>query len=98
MSAISWLSLGSAFPALCRYHCIKLVGSVDLKNFILASCPWGPATAPLMGLLTEMYVILPRAFATLEGLWSVGWQYCHRSVLAKYAGHMQNPDILDPFC
>ncbi len=39
-----------------------------LHNILLASCPWGPATAPGVGLLTEMYAI----YITLPNLEALG--------------------------
>ncbi len=43
---------------------------VEIKK--LASCPWGPATAHGVGLLTEMYAIYMERYASHRAMKSIG--------------------------
>ena len=46
------------FSDIWMYHSrLVRVQGTTLSNSLLASCPWGPATAHGVGLLTEMYAI-----------------------------------------
>ena len=52
---------------------ISLKGKCNsLKNILLASCPWGPATVDGVGLLTEMYAIYIERYSSHEGRRSNG--------------------------
>ncbi len=67
-----WHHLLFTFPfRCCRLH--ASLNQMDPYNYILASCPWGPATANGVGILTELYVIYMEGYTSHRAIaWCFG--------------------------